>query len=217
MTSLEYNTSRPKMMIAEYGRNVQKMVNFAVTVEDKEERNKVAQAIIAVMGALNPEFRDKDELNHKLWAHLFIMSDFKLDVDSPYPIPTRESFFEKPGIMGYPQSKIKFGHYGKIIPKMIDKAIEMPEGEEREALIAHIANCMKKAYLTWNRDTVSDDVIINQLTQLSDGKLVLKDPEVLDSTPQLIKELGITSSNNNQNNRKKFKKNSNKNRKKKRY
>lgn len=205
-------------MIAEYGRNVQKMVNYAVTIENKEERNKVAQAIIAVMGALNPEFRDKDELNHKLWAHLFIMSDFKLDVDSPYPIPTKESFFEKPGVMGYPQSKIRFGHYGKIIPKMISKASEMPEGEEKEALIAHIANNMKKAYLTWNRDSVSDDVIVDQLAELSNGKLILKDLSILDSTQHLVKELGISSNNNsNNNNRKKFKKTNKNNRKKKRY
>ena len=175
------------MIIPEYGRNVQKMVDFALTVQDREERNKVARAIINVMGQLNPHLRDVEDFTHKLWAHLFIMSDFKLDVDSPYPKPTPESFTEKPELLEYPQSKIRYGHYGKSIPKMIEKCIEYPEGDEKEALIKIIANMMKKSYLLWNRDTVSDELIANQLKDLSKGKLELKDLSALQSTSDILK------------------------------
>ena len=189
------------MIIPEYGRNVQKMVNFALTIEDKEERNKVAQAIIKVMGQLNPHLRDVEDFTHKLWAHLFIMSDFKLDVDSPYPKPTPETFVSKPEILGYPQSKIKYGHYGKIIPEMIQKCVAYEEGEEKEALIKIIANMMKKSYLQWNRDTVNDELIAAQLKELSGGKLELKDLDCLESTQDILKKNGITSRPSSSNHR----------------
>lgn len=168
---MDYNTERVKMAIPEYGRNVQRMVEFAVSVNDRDERNRVARAIISVMGQLNPHLRDVTDFKHKLWDHLFIISDFKLEVDSPYPIPNAETFKTKPDKVNYPDKKIKYRHYGKILEKIIEKAIEFEEGDEKKALTELIANAMKKSYLTWNRDSVTDEVIFDQLLELSKGKL----------------------------------------------
>jgi len=168
---MEYNTSLPRMIIPEYGRNIQKMIDFAITVADKEERNKVARAIIDVMGQLNPHLRDVTDFKHKLWDHLFIISEFKLDVDSPYPKPTPETFQTKPELLSYPSNDIRYKHYGKTVENIIAKAKEYPEGEERNELINQIANLMKRSYLNWNRDSVNDEVIINQLTELSKGDI----------------------------------------------
>lgn len=194
---MEYNTQRPKMEIPEYGRNVQKLVNFAVTVEDREERNKVAKAIINIMGQLNPHLRDVEEYKHKLWAHLFIMSRFKLDVDSPYPIPTPESFEEKPDKMPYPKNKIKYGHYGNTTQLLVNQALEMPEGEEKDALVRVIGNIMKKDYVAFNNSgAVENDVIQHQLSVLSQGKLKIKDLEVLMSQNEIYKVMGHPNAKN---------------------
>jgi len=169
--SFDYNTVRGHLNMPEYGRNVQKMVEYCMSITEREERNKVAQAIIVVMGQLNPQLRDVEDFKHKLWTHLFVISDFKLDVDSPYPIPSKEEFIEKPKRVAYPRKNIRFGHYGKTVELLIAKAVEYPDGEEKSALILAIANLMKRSYLTWNRDTVTDDVILQQLTELSGGKI----------------------------------------------
>ena len=179
---LEYNTQRDKMQIPEYGRNVQKMIDFAVTLEDREERNKVARAIINVMGELNKHLRDHEDYAHKLWTHLFIISDFKLDVDSPYPIPSREVLQEKPKQVEYPQTKIQFGHYGKKVETMIDKACDMPEGEEREALVKVIAGLMKRFHLMYNTNSIEDSIISQHLKRISKGRIVLEDLSFLSST-----------------------------------
>ena len=168
---MEYNSSRPPLIISEYGRNIQKMIDHAISVEDKEERNKVAQAIIVVMGQLNPHLHDITDFTHKLWDHLYIISDFKLDVDSPYPKPARDTLEQKPEKVKYPSKDIKFLHYGKNVEMMIEKAIAYEEGPEKEALVEIIANLMKKFYLTFNRDSVGDEVILKQLTMLSKGAL----------------------------------------------
>lgn len=185
---LEYNTVRPKMHIPEYGRNVQKMVDHAVSLTSKEERNKVANAIIKVMGELNPQLRDVEEYKPKLWTHLFIMSDFKLDVDSPYPLPTREALEGKPATVPYPQSEIKIGHYGKIVQQMIEKACEMPEGDERNALTKIIAGLMKRFHLTFNSSSVEDQVIANHLKMLSKGKLVITDLGFMPNTNEILRQ-----------------------------
>lgn len=176
---MDYNTSLPHMIIPEYGRNIQKMIDFAVSVEDRKERNKVAQAIINVMGQLNPHLRDVTDFKHKLWDHIFIISDFKLDVDSPYPMPTRETFQTKPDIVGYPSNDIRFKHYGKTVERIIEKAKEYPDGEEKDVLTEQIANLMKRSYLNWNRDSVSDDVIFKQLKALSNDELKLAESVTL--------------------------------------
>jgi hypothetical protein len=170
----DYNSQRPLLAIPEYGRNIQKMVEYCMNISDREERNKVANAIITVMGQLNPQLRDVEDFKHKLWTHLFVISDFKLDVDSPYPKPTKEEFNEKPNRVSYPRKNIRYGHYGKIIEQLIQKVVEFEEGEEKNALVLAIANLMKRSYLTWNRDTVTDDIIFDQLTELSAGKIKLQ-------------------------------------------
>ncbi len=183
---MEYNTSLPKMIIPEYGRNIQKMIDFAMSVSDREERNKVTRAIIDVMGQLNPHLRDVTDFKHKLWDHIFIISNFKLDVDSPYPKPTAETFQTKPDPVLYPSNDIRYKHYGKTVERIIAKGRAYPEGEEKNALVEQIANLMKRSYLTWNRDSVNDEVILKQLSELSQGELKLADASALRSTQTFI-------------------------------
>lgn len=168
---LEYNSSRNKLVISEYGRHIQKLVEHAMTLKDKEERQKMANGIIDIMGELNPQLRDVADFKHKLWDHLFVISNFELDVDSPYEKPIIEKLFEKPEPLAYPNSKIKYNHYGKVIELMIDEAIKMEDQELKSKLVIAIANQMKKSYVNWNLDTVEDEIILNQLTKLSKGKL----------------------------------------------
>ena len=168
---LEYNSSRNKLVISEYGRHIQKLVEHALTLKDKEERQKMANGIIDIMGELNPQLRDVADFKHKLWDHLFVISNFELDVDSPYEKPIIEKLFEKPDPLAYPNSKIKYNHYGKVIELMIDEAIKMEDQELKSKLVIAIANQMKKSYVNWNLDTVEDEIILNQLTKLSKGKL----------------------------------------------
>jgi hypothetical protein len=167
----DYNTSRKRLVLPEYGRNIQRMVDIAAATENREERNRLARGIIAVMGNLNPHLRDISDFKHKLWDHLAIISDFKLDIDSPYPMPTAEALSERPKSVPYNQEKIRFKHYGKIIEQMVKKAAEMEAGEEKSMLIALIANHMKKSYLTWNREVVSDEIIFSDLVEMSKGRL----------------------------------------------
>lgn len=168
---MNYNTSRPKLIISEYGRHIQKLVDHAVNLEDKEERNKMVKAIIDVMGQLNPHLRDVPDFAHKLWDHIYIMSEFRLEADSPYPVPEKESFSKKPEKMSYPENGIRFKHYGKTVELLVGKAIQMEEGKEKEAFIEAIANLMKKHYLSWNRNSVNDENILEDLKKLSRGKL----------------------------------------------
>ena len=171
--NLEYNTERTKLIIPEYGRHLHKMIDQALSCNDRNERNNIAKAIIGVMGNLNPHLRDVLDFQHKLWDQLFIMSDFKLDVDSPYPLPSKEEFSQRPDKLNYPQNFPKYRFYGNNIKRMIDVAIDWEEGEMKKQLIYVIANHMKKCFLNWNKDTVEDDVIFGHLLELSDGKLIL--------------------------------------------
>ncbi|WP_445452704.1 DUF4290 domain-containing protein [Flavobacterium sp. 25HG05S-40] len=178
---LEYNAERPHLIIPEYGRHLQKLIDQATIIEDRETRNKAAKYIIQVMGSLNPHLRDVLDFQHKLWDQIFIMSDFKLDVDSPYPIPTRDVIHLKPERLAYPQKNPKYRFYGNNIKYMIDVANSWEEGEMKSALVKVIANHMKKSYLSWNKDTVTDTVIFEHLYELSAGKLNL-----LQSTEELL-------------------------------
>jgi len=215
---MEYNTARPKMLIPEYGRNVQKMVDFAVTIADKEERNKVANAIINVMGELKQHLRDDEDYRHKLWTHLFIMSDFKLDVDSPYPIPKKENINIKPNKMPYPKNTIKFGHYGKSVEKLIEVAMGITDGEEKIALIKVIANMMKKFHLMYHTNSIDESVIMLHLEKLSEGELKLDDLSFFTDTRDILKVVGTNRSSNRNNRNSKTNKNRNKNnRNRKRY
>jgi len=174
---LEYNAERPHLIIPEYGRHLQKLIEQAVALEDRDERNKAAKYIISVMGSLNPHLRDVPDFQHKLWDQIYIMSDFQLDVDSPYPTPSRELLQQKPDRLAYPQNFPKYRFYGNNIKYMIDVANKWEDGEMKNALIMVIANHMKKSYLSWNKDTVKDDVIFEHLYELSGGTMNLQATE----------------------------------------
>jgi hypothetical protein len=170
---MDYNTQRTHLVLPEYGRHIQQMVDQLLAIEDREERNRTAKAIIAVMGNMNPHLRDINDFKHKLWDHLHIMAGFILDIDSPYPKPEASVIYEKPKTVPYPSHPIKYKHYGRSISQMIEKAIEMEDGAQKEALTSLIANHMKKSYLVWNQDSVTDEDIVRDVKDLSNGKLVL--------------------------------------------
>ena len=179
---MEYNTNRAKLLMPEYGRNIQQMVEYCKSLPSKEERNEVAKTIVEFMGQRNPHLRDEENYKHKLWDHLYILADYDLDVDAPYPFPTREELDQKPNRMDYPSFENEYKFYGKSILQLIDKAIELEEGEEKEALIQVIANNMKKSYNVYNKEHVQDEVIFRHLKELSQDKLDLTGIETLDKS-----------------------------------
>ena len=207
---LEYNTEREHLIIPEYGRHLQKMINHAVAQESKEERNRLAKAIISVMGNMQPHLRDVPDFQHKLWDQLFIMSDFKLDSESPFDKPTEEQLNLRPEPLSYPQNFPKYRFYGNNIKTMIDVANTWEAGEMKDALQYTIANHMKKSFLNWNKDTVEDVVIFGHLFELSNGKIDLRDSkEPLSEISSLLKvqrkftnHKKTSKKNNNQRNRK---------------
>ncbi len=167
---MDYNTNRKKLPMPEYGRNIQRMVDHLNTIEDREKRNRSAKAVIDVMGNLYPYLRDVEDFRHKLWDHLAIMSDFKLDIDYPYEPPSPEILNEIPNSVPYPQHDIKYRHYGLITEKMVNKAATM-EGEEQRILIEQTANQMKKLFMVWNKDAVEDEKIFQDMEEISGNKL----------------------------------------------
>ncbi len=212
---LEYNTEREHLIIPEYGRHMQKMINYAKTRETKEERNKLAKAIISIMGNLQPHLRDVPDFKHKLWDQLFIMADFDIDVDSPVEITPKEVLRAKPEPLKYPQNFPKYRFYGNNIKTMIDVAVTWEKGEMKDALTYTIANHMKKCFLNWNKDTVDDAVIFNHLFELSKGEIDIRDgKEALTDSTSLMRSKKKYSSNKKGGHHKKS--NSN-NRNRKRY
>ncbi len=171
----DYNTTRKKLILAEYGRNVQNMVKYIVDLPTKEERNRYAQVVIDLMGFLNPHLRDVADFKHKLWDHLHIISDFKIDVDSPYPKPSEDAIRFKPAPLIYPQQRIKYKHYGKTVELMINRAKAIEDPERKQLMVQSIANFMKMAYVIWNKDSVADETIIKDLREMSNGELQLED------------------------------------------
>lgn len=178
--SKDYNTSRKKLALPEYGRNVQNMVGLLNNIEDREERNQAAHAIVDVMGNLYPYLRDVPDFKHKLWDHLAIMSEFKLDIDYPYDPPSPEVLAEKPRKVPYQQTNLKYRYYGRTMELMIKKAIEFEEGPEKDILVYQLANHMKKCYLTWNKDSVDDTLIFEDLANMSKGLLKPSNMELAD-------------------------------------
>lgn len=183
---MKYNTEREKLNIPEYGRNVQGLVDYALTIEDREKRTAFAGIIINAMAQVNPSVKELSDYKHKLWDHLFIMSDYRLDVDSPYPKPVKEELDTKPERLAYKSSMIRFRPYGKLIENVIDKVITMPEGEEKNVLIGMIAQYLKKAYLQWNVNSCDDEMILKHFEQLSHGQLKLQEDFKLLSTKRLL-------------------------------
>ncbi|MAH82073.1 MAG: methionyl-tRNA formyltransferase [Flavobacteriaceae bacterium] len=175
MEALQYNTKRKSLIIPEYGRHIHLMIDQVHEIEDREKRNKMARAIIGVMGNLNPHLRDVPDFQHKLWDQLFIMSDFKLDVDSPFEKPQEEVLKARPQRISYPVSIQKYRFYGNNISKMIMVARGWEEGEMKDALVYNIANHMKKCFLNWNKDSVEDTLIFEHLKELSENNLKVND------------------------------------------
>ncbi|PWS28544.1 DUF4290 domain-containing protein [Pedobacter yonginense] len=171
--NFDYNTTRSHLILSEYGRNVQNMVKYICELPTIEERNKYAQAVIDLMGFLQPHLRDVADFKHKLWDHLHIISGYQIDVDSPYPKPLIENAYIKPEPLSYPQQRITYKHYGKTVEVLIEKAMREENPEQKKAMVQGIANFMKMAYVTWNKDNVSDDTIIKDLKYLSGGLLSL--------------------------------------------
>lgn len=186
--NLEYNTEREHLIIPEYGRHIQKMINYAVQQSSKDERNKLANAIISVMGNIQPHLRDVPDFQHKLWDQLFIMSNFKLDADSPFDKPSEKKLNLSPDPLNYPQNYPKYRFYGNNIKIMIEAACNWDDGDMKSALVMTIANHMKKSFLTWNKDTVEDSVIFDHLFELSNGKIdIRKSEDKLIESSQLLK------------------------------
>ncbi len=198
---MQYNTKKDQLTMPEYGRHVHNMINHAISISDKKEQQKCVDSIIAFMGQMNPHLRDIKEFTHKLWDHLHIMSEFKLEVKSPYPKPEIKKLSEKPKPMKYPGNKIKFSYYGITIPNMIETALNL-QGTEREIMTGMIANQMKKSYILFNESSVDNNTIKLHLKQLSNNRLTLsEDFEFIRSSS--IRQGG---SNKKYSQRKKFKK-----------
>ncbi len=168
---MEYNTTRNYLIIREYGRHIQRMVEYILTIEDREKRQQQANTVIELMGVLNPHLKNVEDFRHKLWDHLFLISDFQLDVDSPYPIPTREKLKAKPEPIPYPKRYPRYSHLGKNLELVIDKALKEDDQEKRQGFANAIAYYMKLAYTNWHKDTVHDDAIQQELTNLTKGQL----------------------------------------------
>lgn len=213
---MEYNTSREHVQLLEYGRHVQKIIENCVKIEDPIQRNKMAQEIIELMGQLNPALRNVEDFRHKLWDHLFIVSDFKLDVDSPYPKTTRALIEKKPDPLPYPQGRIKHRHYGKNVDTLVRKAVEETDPEKRQAFAQTIGNYMKLVYQNWTKENTNDEIIKNDLRILSNDALSLGSEE---SISELTRHSGKSnikndvkvggSKNKNRNTNKKWSNNKN--------
>lgn len=168
---MEYNTTRNHLTMKEYGRHIQKMVEHVLTIEDDERRQRNAQVLIELMGFLNPHLKNVEDFRHKLWDHLFYISDFKLEVESPYPIPQKETYKAKPEPLPYPKRHPRFSHLGKNLEMVIDKALKEDNPEKRQGFANAIAYYMKLAYNNWHKDTVHDDAIQSELTNITQGQL----------------------------------------------
>lgn len=202
---MEYNTQRRKLPLPEYGRSIQNMVDYALTIEDKAERQRCANTIINIMGNMFPHLRDVPDFKHKLWDHLAIMSDFNLDIDYPYEIVEKDNLKTKPEPVEYPSARIRNRHYGRMLEKLIKKAADYPEGEEKKQLVSLVANHMKKSFMAWNKDSVDDRKIFDDLKEYTEGAIQLSE-----ETTKLMEQRSFVPrktrpANNNNNNRRNFK------------
>lgn len=186
--NLEYNTSRNHLIIKEYGRHIQKMVEYLLTIEDKEKRQKNANTVIELMGILNPHLKNVEDFKHKLWDHLFLISDFKLDVESPYPIPTRETLRAKPDPLPYPKRYPKYNHLGKNIEVVIDKALKEENPEKKQAFANAIAYYMKLTYSNWHKELVHDDNIQTELQTITKGELEFNNKPFVKHRAEIIRD-----------------------------
>ncbi|MDR3351335.1 MAG: DUF4290 domain-containing protein [Prevotellaceae bacterium] len=202
--NFDYNSQRRNLVLPEYGRHIQKMIQYVKSIKDREKRNEQVRAVVAVMGNLNPHLRDIVDFRHKLWDHVYLIADFEIDIDSPYPLPTPATFKEKPATIPYPKSPVSIMHYGRNIENMLKVLADIPECPNKETMITAMANYMKKQYLTWNKDTVTDDIILKDMESLSKGRIhvnpSLKLMEIQNNNPPHLYH------QQNNNGKKKFKK-----------
>jgi hypothetical protein len=176
---MKYNTTREKLVMPEYGRNIQQMVDFLKTIEDPVQRQKNAKAIIELMGVLNPHLKNVEDFRHKLWDHLYLIADFDLDVESPYPTPTKEKLFKRPEPLPYPRAQNrKQRHLGKNLAAVIDKALAETDEEKRKGFTQSIAYYMKLAYTNWHKEPVHDDMIREELSEITKGELNVGDASI---------------------------------------
>lgn len=196
---LDYNTQLKKLELPEYGRNIQRMVDYCTQIEDREERTRCAYAIIATMGNLFPHLRDIDDFKHKLWDHLAIMSDFKLDIDYPYEVLKPDNLYTRPKPISYKLSPIKYRHYGKLLEDMLKKSTSFPEdSQEREQLLSLLANNMKKTLYNSSKEIVEDERILKDIKEYVGD--VVGDITVEDLKLRSIKDLQAKKTNNNNRN-----------------
>ena len=194
------------MKITDYGRCVVKMIDYCRTLEDRGERNQMANTIVDVMAHLNPKVKERTEYKHILWDHLMIMADYDLDVDCPYEIHREEGTLFHPHPVGYHEGKIRYRHYGRALEDMVAAVAEMPAGEERDLLTAQLAQTMKRQYLQWNRDTEDDSIIVDQLAELSGGRLTLPEGFEFRSSQELMDAMAAVAAKKEGNGKKKKKK-----------
>ncbi len=180
---LTYNTQKRRLQFPEYGRNVQKMIEYVKSIPDREERNRQARAVIGVMETVNPLVHLQEDYEHKLWDHMFIISGFDLDVDSPYPVPKQEDLYTAPVEIPMKSRPVRIAHYGKNIENIINLVADKEEGEEKNAMIRSIAVYMRQQYLIWNKDSVSDETIFSDLVKLSGGRIVIPEGMHLSRIP----------------------------------
>ena len=203
---MEYNTQRDKLKISDYGRHVVKMIDYAKQLDDREERTRMANTIVDVMAQLNPKIRERTDYKHILWDHLMLMADYDLDVDCPYTINREETEHFHPRHLDLPTGSIRYRHYGRALEDMIKAVAAMPEGEARDTLTVQIAHAMKRQYLQWNRDTVDDRLIVEQLTELSEGRLRLPEGFQFQDTKEALATIATMQNANAEPKKKKKKK-----------
>jgi hypothetical protein len=194
---MDYATQKESLILAEYGRHVQEMVTHTMKIEDRKTRSDAAETIVRVMSQLHPSYKGSEELQQKLWEDLFIISGFQLDVDSPFPTPTPKIDI-RPEKIEYPNQHFKFKHYGKIIEGLIESAIAIENPEEQQELTQLIAHLMKRSYLNYNRDSVNEEMIVDQLTSMSSGKLKLDPDFKFQHTNEILSQMPKKPSNRNQ-------------------
>ena len=212
---MEYNTEREKIVISEYGRNIQVMIRHLMDIEDRKQRTEAAYFIVNVMAQMNPQVKESNDYMHKLWDHLHIIAKYELDVDGPYPKPTPEMQKKKPEHVGYQKNNIRYGHYGQYIYDVVKKVKEMEDGPKKQAILINIANQMKRDYLNWNRDTVNDLLILDDLYKISGEEITLPMDTKLTPTNEILNKAQNQQQNqkkkNGGNNNNNNKKNNNKN------
>lgn len=203
---MEYNTQRPILKINDYGRVVAKMINYAKTLPTRDERTKMANTIIDVMATLYPKVKERTDYQHILWDHLMIMADYDLDCDCPYHISREETEGFHPRPIPLPGNRIRYRHYGRALETMIGAVAAMPPSAQRDELTTQIAHTMKRQYLQWNRDTVEDDLIAEQLKELSGGRLTLPEGFLFHNSDDLRQAISVAQGSAHKKKKKKKKK-----------